>query len=157
MEVAAVHALARVGNRKHHILTGFHLRVTYRISVVQRRVRDFDRQLATIRHSVAAVDRKIQNRGLELGSIDDGVPEPAARHIFDGDLSSNRALQHGKRFRHDMAKINNGRLKRLPSRKGEKLLDQTCATFGRTRHHIDALKGLRDRYPRRSEGDACRR
>ena len=42
-----------------------------------------------------------------------------------------------------MAEIDNFRLQRLPSREGEKLLDQPRATFGRHGHHIDALERLR--------------
>lgn len=106
------------------------------IEIVERCVRAFDRQTPAVRHGIARVERKIQQRRLELNRIEFGKPEPATAHEFDIDVfryrSSERTV-HGAEQRVD---VDPPGFERLPARKREQAPRQLRAARSRGGRHL---------------------
>src|SRR5579871_5073435 len=68
------HPAARVRHADHDILPGRDLGIATVIAVVHEGVRRFDGKLATLRHRIPRVDRKIDKRRLELGRVSFDLP-----------------------------------------------------------------------------------
>src|ERR1700733_2512790 len=83
-----------VGHRDHHILPRRQILILANILVVEGGVAGLGSQPAFTVHRVAGVDRKVQNRILELIRIDEAIPETASDHRLDLDLPAERATKH---------------------------------------------------------------
>ena len=65
----------------------------FAIKIIDDHVARLERQFAAFGHGVARIDREIQNRVLELGLIDQCLPEARRRFHMDFDRLAEAALQ----------------------------------------------------------------
>ena len=88
------HAGARIGQGQHHILPRGHLHMLGGIRTVEIGIARLDGELAAFGHGVARVDGHVEDGVLDLGGIDEGVPEPAGDDCLDLDMLAEAAPQH---------------------------------------------------------------
>ena len=112
---------ARIGHRDHHILPRRQIVMLADILVVEEGIAGFDRQPAFAVHRVAGVDRKVQNRILQLIRVDEAIPQPTGDYRLDLDLPAEGATKHLIHVFDQAAGVHHPRLQRLSPREGKQL------------------------------------
>ena len=81
-----------VAHRNEHVVTGLNVDVALGVALIEDDVARLERQLATIRHGVTGVDRKVHQCGAELAGIDKSRADvgPQTRFYLDA-LAQRRA------------------------------------------------------------------
>ena len=106
-------AAPRVGDSEHDVLPRLDVRVTPHIAMIQQGIAGFDRQLAMTVHGVPGVYRQIQDRVLDLGLIDKGVPQAARDDGFEFDAFPEATPQHVVQPAHETTEVDDRRGQRL--------------------------------------------
>src|SRR6185437_639081 len=127
------HADAGVADRQHHVFARHGSDIHRGIGFVELHVPGLDQQPAALRHGVARVDAKIDQRRLELRAVDVGDPEVVGEDRIDLDLLAERAAQQLVGPGDQVADI--GRLRREPllAREGEQAAGQLGGALARAR------------------------
>ena len=129
-QIAGCDAVAGVGERDHHIFAGGRAVEGSDGIVLQFDVGGFDAELAAIRHGIAGVQRKIEDRGRQLARIDQCRRNRFARLEVDADEFADRRFEKLHGVDDQCVDIDTGRLQRLLARKGQQMLGQGGAAGG---------------------------
>ena len=127
---------AGVAHGNHDIVADRDLAVHARVAFVEIDVVGLERELAAIRHGVARVQGKVEDRGGELVRIDQRRPGVLGEQRGDFDLLAQRRMQQFGGFEHQRVDVDLARLQRLFAGKGEQMLGQVGAAFGGLVDHL---------------------
>ena len=114
-----------IGNADRDISSGFHLRVGGGISIVERGVARLDGQAPAVRHRVAPVCDKVENRVLQLAGVDHAFPQADSRYQFDVDVLRNRSANKLAHVLKKLSDIDGLRAQRLLPGKSQKAVSQS--------------------------------
>lgn len=135
------HARTGIGDREHDILTGHDLGMRPAVGIVEKGIADLDSQLAGAVHRISGVDRKVEQRILDLDRIGKRIPETAGDDGLDLDFFAERAAQHVVHAGDEAAYIDDFRLQRLAAAEGEKLARQPRSAIDSGQRIGDTLLG----------------
>ena len=153
------HAGAIVGDRQQHVLTGDDFLVRAGISLVEEGVGGLDCHPAAIRHRVARVDRKVDNRAFQLAAVGGDRPETTGKHRLDLDRFIECPPQQLGHAGDQAIEVQSLWRQGLAAGKGEKLLGQRRRALGAADRRLDLLPAVLggDGARRASDDDArCR-
>ena len=118
------HARAGIDHRDDHVVAGRDVVEAAIIGRAERRVVRGDGQGAAVRHGIARIDGKIDQRAFELVAIDLRRPCAGREAQLDRDVFAEQAAEHVGRPRHQLVDVHGRRLQRLATRECQELLRQ---------------------------------
>ena len=134
---------AVVGHREHDVLARNDFGLRGGIFVIEVDISRFDRELSAVRHRIARVDGKIENRKFELIGIGQGPPHPAAQHRLHRNLLAKRAAHQIGHARYHAPKFERLGIERLLAREGQQAAGSAPRRAARRAWHGSAERRSR--------------
>ncbi len=137
------HAGAGVGHAERNVLSWLEFALAGAV-LVKPAVGGFDGDAAAFRHGVAGVDAEVEQRVLELRSVDQRRPQTARRDNLHGDLRADGAADQFLHAHRETVQVGRFRIESLPARERQQPVRQGRRALGGALRRVDVAVDFLD-------------